>query len=208
MADIAARFPTTLFAAEGKGSGNRPADNDRVVMAAQALAPGEVHVFFQVRLDAMLDGWHVRGDVDILRLERARDGIWQVLIADMKSSASAKVEHRLQVAFYAEMLDTTLHRGTRRACTDPLAVLYRGSSVDGGSGGTRRGASRGGSRCSGPRCGYLETGRRRGGLSPHPCAISSRPLIPPRHGSWRRRSTNSRPTSTTSATAVCTTNSA
>jgi hypothetical protein len=108
MADIAARFDATLFASEGKNSGNRPADNASVVAAARALAPGGTHVFFQTRLDVTLDGWHVPGDVDVLRLARTPAGALDILIADIKSSTSAKVEHRLQVACDAEMLDAIL----------------------------------------------------------------------------------------------------
>jgi hypothetical protein len=54
---------------------------------------------FQPRLQVTIGDWRLRGDVDILRLERDNDGALHVLIADMKSSTSAKVEHRLQVAF-------------------------------------------------------------------------------------------------------------
>jgi predicted RecB family nuclease len=101
---IAAHYATHDFAAEHRGSGTRPENNAAVVDEARALPIGGVRILFQPRLTVALGGWQVRGDVDILRLERDADGALRVMIADMKSSTSAKVEHRLQVAFYAEML--------------------------------------------------------------------------------------------------------
>ena len=73
-----------------------------------ALAAGETLVLFQPRLLVALGSWDVRGDIDILRLARDPSGALQILIADIKSSTAAKVEHRLQVAFYAEMVAALL----------------------------------------------------------------------------------------------------
>lgn len=55
-----------------------------------------------------LGAWFVRGDVDLIRLERSRDERLHALVADMKSTTEARVEHRLQVAFYHQMLDRIL----------------------------------------------------------------------------------------------------
>ena len=55
-----------------------------------------------------LGSWDVRGDIDVLRLAREASGALQILIADIKSSTAAKVEHRLQVAFYSEMVGALL----------------------------------------------------------------------------------------------------
>src|SRR5690606_36824760 len=68
-----------------------------------------------------------RGDVDILRLDRDEAGELRALIADIKSSRSAKVEHRLQVAFYHEMLATTFD-SAGIAATIETGILYRGST--------------------------------------------------------------------------------
>jgi len=84
---------------------NRPDNNAEVVVEARSLKPGHTVVLFQARLQVMLDGWHIRGDVDLIRMERHADGNLHVLIADMKSTTSAKVEHRVQVAFYHLMLE-------------------------------------------------------------------------------------------------------
>jgi len=129
MGDIAARHATTDFALGNSHSKDRDEDNAALVAAAMALAPGETHVFFQARLGATLGDWRVRGDVDILRLARDADGALHALIADMKSSTSAKVEHRLQVAFYAEMLDALFAAHATGHAPVALAVLYRGSEA-------------------------------------------------------------------------------
>ncbi len=100
-------------------------DNTRVIEAAQGLAPNAVLLVFQPRLQATVNGWRMRGDIDILRLERNAAGVLHVLIADMKSSTAAKVEHRLQVAFYYEMLAALLPQAGMSA-TIELGILYRG----------------------------------------------------------------------------------
>jgi len=129
MGDIAAHYATTLFASDKSASKDRDADNAALVASAYVLQPEETHVFFQARLSATLGNWQVRGDVDILRLTRATDGALHVLIADMKSSTTAKVEHRLQVAFYAEMLDVLFAAHAIAHAPITLAVLYRGSAA-------------------------------------------------------------------------------
>jgi SNF2 family DNA or RNA helicase len=53
-----------------------------------------------------------------------------ILIADMKSSTSAQVEHRLQVAFYHAMLTQTLAEAGVAHEPIALAVLYRGPGGD------------------------------------------------------------------------------
>jgi hypothetical protein len=130
-AAIRARYATRDFAAEHGESGARPENNGAVIAEAHALAPGGVRVLLQPRLTAALAGWQIRGDVDILRLERDATGALHILIADMKSSTSAKVEHRLQVAFYAEMLDTLLAEAGLSHDAIRIAVLYRGPAEGG-----------------------------------------------------------------------------
>ncbi|HEX8219918.1 MAG TPA: hypothetical protein VF914_12010 [Chloroflexia bacterium] len=55
-------------------------------------------------------GWAIRSDVNILRMHRDDAGALHLLIADMKSSTTAKVEHRLQIAFYHVMIATLLEQ--------------------------------------------------------------------------------------------------
>ncbi|HEU5424127.1 MAG TPA: DNA helicase, partial [Nitrolancea sp.] len=73
--------------------------------------------------------WRLRGDIDLLRLERAPDGELTLLIADMKSSTAARIEHRLQVALYHEMLAALLAEAGVPHAGIALGVLYRGSEV-------------------------------------------------------------------------------
>ncbi len=124
-AAIAAQFPTYHFASAA-GKAQRGSDNAQVVARTQDLLPGATTVLFQARLVVPLDGWMIRGDADILRLERDADGALRVLIADMKSSATAKVEHRLQVAFYHAMLAGLFTQEGVSVATIETAILYRG----------------------------------------------------------------------------------
>src|SRR5262249_10350546 len=71
---------------------------------ARKLKPGKSVLLFQPRLHVELAGWLLRGDLDLVRLERQADGTLLVLIGDMKSTVEVKVEHRLPVAFYSLML--------------------------------------------------------------------------------------------------------
>ena len=106
--------------------GARKSDNALVIARARALGPEAVEFLFQPRLEVDLDGWAVRGDVDIIRLERDTAGELHVIIADMKSSISAKLEHRLQVGFYHEMLDRLFQSAGMPTVDIRTAILYRG----------------------------------------------------------------------------------
>jgi predicted RecB family nuclease len=122
------------LAAEAADAAARADDNARLVSLARRLPPGQALVLFQPRLQVALSGWLLRGDVDILRLERSIDGQLRALITDIKSSRTAKVEHRLQVTFYREML-AALFRREGVACVDiTTAILYQGPA--GGAVGT------------------------------------------------------------------------
>jgi hypothetical protein len=98
-------FPTVHYAARASRDHNRPDNNGKVVAEARKLKPGKSVLLFQPRLSVELAGWLLRGDLDLVRLERRADGTLLVLIGDMKSTVEVKVEHRLQVAFYRLMLE-------------------------------------------------------------------------------------------------------
>jgi hypothetical protein len=102
--DLARRFRTVRYA----GAHDRPANNAEVTALVRGLTPGESVLLFQPRLEAGIGGWQMRGDVDLVRLERPADDTLHVLIGDMKSTTEVKVEHRLQVAFYRLMLERLL----------------------------------------------------------------------------------------------------
>jgi hypothetical protein len=101
-------------------------DNDEIVERTVRLRPGESLVLLQPRIRVDINGWLVRGDIDILRLEKVDDGGVKVLLADMKSSTSAKLEHRLQVAFYHEMVTTLFREHAVPLDSITMGVLYRG----------------------------------------------------------------------------------
>ena len=61
---------------------------------------------------------------------RDASGALHILIADIKSSTSAKVEHRLQVAFYSEMVAALLADAGIAVDRIDLGILYRGPSDD------------------------------------------------------------------------------
>ncbi len=106
--------------------GNREDDHAAVAQVLTELAPGETVFLFQPRLSSRVGAWLLRGDMDILHAHRDDTGALHLLIADMKSTTAARVEHRLQVAFYHEMLEALLagygvaHEPIR------MAILYRG----------------------------------------------------------------------------------
>ena len=110
----------------GHGGDAGGSDNAPVVGYASSLAAGDTLLLFQPRVEALLGEWSFAGDLDILRLHRDQGGKLHILIADMKATRQVKVEHRLQVAFYREMLRPVFAQA--RLAHEPirLGVLYRG----------------------------------------------------------------------------------
>jgi hypothetical protein len=104
-------------------------DNQAVIDTAYTLPPGQVLVFFQPRLKAIVNGRHLRGDVDILRLERQPEGALHILIVDMKSSTTVRVQHRVQVACYQRMLERIFQDAGLPQPEISLGILYRLSAV-------------------------------------------------------------------------------
>jgi len=125
-AAVTQRYPVLNLAGPAQGIQNRAPDNARVAAEARSLAPGETRVLLQPRLQVDLDGWRFTGDADLLRLERAADGTLDLLITDMKSSTAARVEHRLQVAFYHEMLARLFAEAGMGDVQIRTGILYRG----------------------------------------------------------------------------------
>ena len=72
-----------------------------------------------------MHGWLLRGDVDLVQLDRSADGNLNVLIGDMKSTIEVKVEHRLQVAFYRLMLEQLLKDGGIPHTSVQTGILFR-----------------------------------------------------------------------------------
>lgn len=126
---VAGHYSIVNLAADVVTEGQWRNDNDYVLQMARALRAGEVQVLFQPRLMIQVADWLLRGDLDILRLERDTQGALHLLIADMKSSTSAKNEHRLQVAFYHKMLATLFTGAGLEPFHIQTGILYRGSEV-------------------------------------------------------------------------------
>lgn len=103
-------------------------DNADAVRLARTLPAGQSIVLFQPRIQADVDGWRMRGAIDLLRFKRDDDGRLGVLIADMKATRATKVDHRLQVAFYHEMITRLFADASIDFSGIELAILYRGPS--------------------------------------------------------------------------------
>ena len=127
--DIDQYFAIVEFSEAQRSANGNTTDNRAIAGIARAIQPGEVIVCFQPRLQANLHGWRIRGDVDILQLERTSDDTLTILIADMKASTASKVEHRLQVAFYHEILTDILRAEEIPHDAIELAILYRGPAA-------------------------------------------------------------------------------
>src|SRR6516164_7413647 len=118
-------FRTVHYAARASQDHNRPDNNKEVVTEARRLKPGKSVLLFQPRLEVELAGWLLRGDLDLVRLERKADGTLYVLIGDMKSTTEVKVEHRLQVAFYRLMLERLLKDAGISHAPVQTGILFR-----------------------------------------------------------------------------------
>jgi predicted RecB family nuclease len=123
---VQAHFPVVNMVQGSKFNTRRPLDNQKVVHKALALKPGQVLCLFQTHLEVLVEEWQIRGDADIVRLERDSEGKLWVMVVDMKSSTSAKVEHRLQVAFYRLMLEKLFEEHGLSFAGMSTAILYRG----------------------------------------------------------------------------------
>lgn len=127
-AAIQAAMPSVHFPG-GRRPANEPQeDNEAVVNAARALEAGGRIALLQSRLSVELDGWHLTGIADLIRLSRTNDGDLEVLVVDFKSSKVARLEHRLQAAIYRMMLGRLFEDAGIAAAPCPIAILYRGGS--------------------------------------------------------------------------------
>jgi AAA domain/PD-(D/E)XK nuclease superfamily len=125
MADLKTRYQCINYAELAKNDDNRPDNARELAATVNAMSPGEVRVFFQTRLDVHLAGWNLRGDVDVIRIEKSPTGEVLILIVDAKSTTKVKIEHRLQVAFYRLMLEAALQIHAVAHAEIGLGVLYR-----------------------------------------------------------------------------------
>lgn len=103
-------------------------DNQMVIDCTRSLPCGGTLLLFQPRLEAVLGDCHFTGDLDILRLDRDEGGRLSALIVDMKSTTKAKLEHRIQVAFYHNILVSVLSDAGVAFARVDLGIVYRGPS--------------------------------------------------------------------------------
>lgn len=103
-------------------------DNTRLSLLVKSLPIKETIFVFQARLEVDLDNWKIRGDIDLIRLERDKNGLLHILIIDMKSSTYVKVEHRLQVAFYQAMLIRLFEEANIKYASIEIGILYTGQA--------------------------------------------------------------------------------
>ncbi len=127
---VLARFPAAIHCAQRRQAGDpaflAPDHNHIVAQQLRSLTPGTKQALFQPRLAARFDAWHMSGDVDLLALECDERGALHALIVDAKSSATAKIEHRLQLACYQHLLEAIVADAGITLATIELGVLYRG----------------------------------------------------------------------------------
>lgn len=123
---ISGRFHKVNFISQDPLRQKHLDNNQEVVSFASSLQPNQIIILFQSRLYLDLDGWQLTGDIDVIRLERDKNGLLHILIVDMKSSTSVKVEHRLQVAFYQAMLTRLFERNSVGYATINTGILYPG----------------------------------------------------------------------------------
>src|SRR4051812_11860376 len=63
-------YRTVHYAAKASQDHKRPPNNQEVIKEARSLKPGQTVLLFQARFDLDLSGWNLRGDVDLIKLER------------------------------------------------------------------------------------------------------------------------------------------
>lgn len=127
----AGRVEWHTFAARPVGVVVDP-DNEAVLRIAAALAPGRPAVLYQPRLRAALSGCELTGDADLVLLERKAAGVC-ALVVDVKSSVDARVEHRLQVAFYRAMLQELFAETGAPLAECGMGVLFRDAPLEAAS---------------------------------------------------------------------------
>ncbi len=129
-AQVRQHFPDAVHCAQRQRAGDQrfmTSDHNHIVLdQIQQLTPNKKQVLFQPRLAAHLYGWSISGDIDLLLLARTGDGKLELLIVDTKSSATAKIEHRLQLACYQRLAEQICKDANVDLSTIRLGVLYRG----------------------------------------------------------------------------------
>ena len=127
--EIGKLAPTIACSRDDRRTHGLDSDNQRLIDTARQLSAGERIVIFQPLLKIEIDGWDLTGIADVIDLRRDDTGTLSALIVDFKSTTAARMEHRLQIAFYREMLETILATAGMAPRIE-LGILYRGTPND------------------------------------------------------------------------------
>ncbi len=104
-------------------------DNEQLIDTRGTSIPASAWSSSSRHLRAELDGWGSAGVADAIDLRRSEDGDLSALIIDFKSTTAARMEHRLQIAFYREMLEPFWPPEGIQLEIE-LGILYRGAPAD------------------------------------------------------------------------------
>ncbi|MEF3273985.1 MAG: AAA family ATPase [Chloroflexus sp.] len=129
---VIARFPNAIHCARLRQQGEPAflaADHNQIVInELQQLTANAGQVLFQPRLSASVYGWSMSGDVDLLLMHRDHQGALHALVIDTKSSATVRIEHRLQLACYYRLLKHITDEAGIEMASIRIGVLYRGEA--------------------------------------------------------------------------------
>lgn len=117
---------TVVCSPDSRSSRGADSDVDLLREIAAGVPAGGRVVVFQPLLRADIDGWRLTGIADAIDLRRNELGELSAFIVDFKSTTAARMEHRLQIAFYREMVEAAFGPAGISAEIS-LGVLYRGA---------------------------------------------------------------------------------
>jgi hypothetical protein len=103
-------------------------DNRRLLDLIRTVRTGERVAVTQPRLNVELAGWSLRGDLDLLIIERSNDGALSLSVLDMKSSSDSRVEHKIQIAIYQAMLKELCRQAEIAIAYLGGGIIYRGTA--------------------------------------------------------------------------------
>ena len=83
-------------------------------------------ILYQPALEGTIGAVHVHGRADLVEVLRDRSGRLHALIADVKASNEERLEHRVQVAAYAELLEQACKIAGQPPARVVGAVVHRG----------------------------------------------------------------------------------
>ncbi|MDQ3684184.1 MAG: PD-(D/E)XK nuclease family protein, partial [Acidobacteriota bacterium] len=66
--------------------------------------------YYQPALEGRIGGWSCGGRADLIEATREPEGVFRLVVIDIKASVRETVGFRLQVAFYAVLLEELLQK--------------------------------------------------------------------------------------------------